>query len=37
MKRQLFDVTKHPVLGIDNLMDAGLRMACFKFSYQFKP
>ena len=25
----LFDVTKHPILGIDNLMDAGLKVARF--------
>ena len=24
-----FDVTKHPILGIDNSMDTGLRMARF--------
>jgi hypothetical protein len=36
-----FDVTKHPVLGIDNSMDAESRMAHFipvaVFSFWFKP
>src|ERR1017187_238229 len=37
----LFDVTKHPVLGIDNLMDAESALAHFipgvVFSFWFKP